>query len=70
MIRCLLLVLFMLLAGTASAGEPPRPLSLDTADEDAESQDGWPSGRNVPTGIRANQDIHLPDAHSATVYSF
>jgi len=54
----------------ASAGEPPRLPSLDAADEETESQDSWPSGRNVPTGIRANQGLPLPDVAGATVYTF
>ncbi|HAM75783.1 MAG TPA: hypothetical protein DCQ09_09095, partial [Alcanivorax sp.] len=70
MIRYSVLGLLMLVAGMASAGEPPRLPSLDAADEETESQDSWPSGRNVPTGIRANQGLPLPDVAGATVYTF
>ena len=39
MIRYSVLGLLMLVAGMASAGEPPRLPSLDAADEETESQD-------------------------------
>ena len=70
MIRYSVLGLLMLVAGMASAGEPPRLPSLDAADEETEPRDSWPSGRHVPTGIRANQGVPLPDAAGATVYTF
>lgn len=69
MIRYSVLGVFMLVTGVASAGEPPRLPALGAADEESESQDSWPSGGNVPTGIRANQGLPLPDA-AATVYTF
>lgn len=67
MFRYSLLVFLMLAAGMASAGEPPRLPSLESADEETEPR---PSGRHVSTGIRANQGMPLPGAAGATVFTF
>jgi len=70
MVRNVLLVLVALASGPASAAQSVTLSSLDSADDDAESQDGWPSGSHAPTAIRANQEAARPDAYRTPVHTF